>query len=669
MQFQRAFNEPLRGKAMLSEWGKSFKKRLEKREQNLLPISDSLQNSATLLRRLALLAEPPKLQPPDKWADENIVMPKGSPRPGQWDSNTAPYMIEIGRAQLDPRYRTIASVTGSQSGKTRSCFNLMAWRSDIYPSPQMYVGPTQSFVDSRCKEILATYQSCERLWKNTVKGQASKKYEIESNTQPVHLSWAGSESKISGVPSRFVYVDELDRMINTQGGDVLGVIYARMQAYEDAKLSATSTPLDGNIETFTHPDTGIEHWAVAKPEDVTSRIWRLWQRGTRQEWAVQCFNCKAHFIPRFKLMGWSDDKSLEPYERSRTAYLRCFHCGHEHTDIHKEDLNRSGVYLGPGQDVVNGKVVGELRKTNIASFWVSGVMAAFSTFEDRVLQWLLAVESHDQDEIKGAITLQFGECFAFTGAAPDHQKIMGLIKHADHARGELPAGVNRIFCTVDVQHQGLYVVIRGWGYGLTSWLIDERYLTGDTSQPEVWQKLTDIMDSPIGKGRRMINEVAVDGGDGERMEHVFNWCRKRGSQALVVMGVNSNKASKLYWKSKNEQKKSGKWRKGAEHWNVSSGDLKQMVYNRLEYDPEQDGAWFPHAEITEDYARQVVSESPIRLPSGRVMWKKIRKDNHYLDCEAYQFFLAMLFREKINIRAEKPSNGGRYKRRKSSTLD
>lgn len=55
---------------------------------------------------------------------------------------------------------------------------------------------------------------------------------------------------------------------------------------------------------------------------------------------------------------------------------------------------------------------------------------------------------------------------------------------------------------------------------------------------------------------------------------------------------------------------------------------------RAVFDPiGEPGAWLLPQDVSDEYAKQVVSESRITLPNGRRVWKQHAPDNHYLDAE------------------------------------
>jgi phage terminase large subunit GpA-like protein len=74
---------------------------------------------------------------------------------------------------------------------------------------------------------------------------------------------------------------------------------------------------------------------------------------------------------------------------------------------------------------------------------------------------------------------------------------------------------------------------------------------------------------------------------------------------------------------------------GVSLWHVDAGYFKSLVHSRIDWPQDQPGAWQLPADVPDEYARQIVAESKITLPSGKVVWKRHDRENHALDCEVY----------------------------------
>ena len=536
-------------------------------------------------------------------------------------------MVPIMRAFADPKYRRIVAVMGAQMGKTESFWNVLGWRLDDDPTPILYVGPTQKLTESMSSDrVMKMLRSVPTLWEKLEKGKKNKIAEKFIGGVRLGFAWAGSATELAGHPVGLVLLDERDRMENSVGGegDPVELAEARIATYPDGKLAIVSTPTEGTVEVHRHESTGMEHWQVAN--EVVSPIWRLWQEGTRHEWAVPCPDCGEYFVPRFRHLHWPKDAT--PHEALHAARLGCINCGSAISHDRMHAMNASGRFVAPSQRVEKtGEVVGQGPTTETASYWVSGLCSPWQTFGQRARSFLSAVRAGDQDRIRTVVNTRFGELYAERGEAPTWDRVMSLV--SDYKSGEVPDGVLFLTCGIDVQKDRLVYVVRGWGYSMSAWLIEFGELWGETDQPDVWARLADFLRTEY-QGRQ-IKLTMID--CGYRPDMVFRFCRMF-SAASPARGYESMTAPIRM--SLQDITANGKTiKKGIQVWNVDSSYFKTMIHSRIDWPLDQPGAWRLPVDVSEEYAKQIIAESRVPLPTGKVIWKRHDKDNHALDAEVY----------------------------------
>lgn len=635
--------------------------------------------ASSILRLWAGVLRPPPKRFTDEWAAQSVVLPPTAAEPGQYNPSRTPYAVPIMRAFDDPRWSVIVVVMGSQMGKTLSFAIIIGRRLDDDPVPIMYVGPDRNFVEDTFEpQFMGLLKACKSLARKTPGGKLQKKVRKTINGAVLRLAWAGSASQLAGQPAGMVLIDERDRMGNLKGeGDPVTLGAARLFSYANGKLGVISTPLEGNVETERNPITGLVHWRPADPDDLGSPSWLLWQEGTRFEWAWPCPHCRRYFVPRFASLKWQGggaEKKVTAAQAARTAYLVCdnpdcdTHAGVPIEEGHKAWMNERGRFVAPGQTVADdGTVIGPLPDSETASFWVSGLASPFVTFGGRAAAFVKAVRSGDPAKIQGVINTAFGELFRVGGAAPAVSIVEG--RKLPYRSGDLPAGVQRLALTVDVQKDRLYYVIRGWGYRWESWLIKAGEIFGETDQDHVWNDLAAILDGEYGGAK--IDLCLVDygyrPGDKEaRPTHaVADFCRRMGfHRARPIRGKATLKTPIGTFQM--DVMASGKRREyGVRGHELDTDYFKSWVYARMEWPADQPGGWHLPDDATEDYCKQVVSESRMALPSGRAVWQR-HGPNHYLDCEMMQVAAAMLMQVQVLKQLEPkpleppppPSDGG-----------
>ena len=524
---------------------------------------------------------------------------------------------------------------GAQMGKTAGLLNVIGHKLDDDPAPVLYIGPTKSNVDGVIEpQVAQMLRTAKGLWSKTLHGRKAQKLIKRIAGVTLRLAWAGSPTELAAQPAHTVMLDEFDRMGPIPGeGNVDALAEARIATYPDGRLIITSTPTEGNVSASKHPVTGIDHWDVAEPEDIQSAVWRIWQEGTRHEWAVPCPECDAYFVPRFKLLTWPE--GCTPRRALKEAKLACPGCGALIGDEHRSRMNTRGHYLAPGQSVVDGQVVGDPPDSDTASFWASGVMSPWLSFGQRAATWLRASRSGDPDRVRATINTVFGELYRVGADAPAWESIRSLC--GAYPSGTVPTGVQRLTCGVDVQKNRLIYSIRGWGAHSESWGIEAGELWGETEMDAAWEVLSELLQRPF--GGKQIRRMAIDSGyrPGDKWKRpdnlIYAFVRRHAGRAIATKGHDTQ--SKPLAPSLIDVTERGKLIKhGLQLWHLDSDYFKSWVHTRLQWPADQPGAWHVPQDVTDDYCQQVTAEARVLKPSGRVAWVRVRRDNHYLDCEA-----------------------------------
>ena len=222
-------------------------------------------------------------------------------------------------------YRRVVAVTSAQSGKTDSMLDIIGARLDRLPAPILYVGPTKEFLTDQFEpRLMALLDEADTLANKVVRGRRIKKTLKHVAGVRLRLAHAGSSTALKSDPAALALIDEYDEMMaNVKGqGDVVGLVEARGETYADFVTAITSTPARGLVEIEPDDMSDLEFWARTNPEDLESPIWKLWQEGTRHNWAWPCKHCSEFFIPRFKQLETRDHamvRNLRSHNHPKTS--------------------------------------------------------------------------------------------------------------------------------------------------------------------------------------------------------------------------------------------------------------------------------------------------------------------------------------------------------------
>lgn len=552
-------------------------------------------------------------------------------------------------------------------------FNQIGRQMDDDPRPMMYVGPTEKQVLSVSNgRVTPMIKGVPTLREALAGGHKDKTTEKFINGVRLGFAWAGSPTELASHPNATVLIDERDRMGPTSEGDVDSIVNSSVATY-DGQIIRVSTPLEGDVSRGVKDGT-CDHWDLAQDEDVSSPIWRWWQNGTRHEWAVPCPECKEYFVPHLDLLTYDETGTKE--ELFKSARLTCSANGCAIENNSKDWMNERGVFVAPGEIV-------ELKKTHALidskkvqfgdyldhelpdlSFWVSGLMSPWRPFGAAAKTIFEAKKSGDPKKEQAVINTEFGQVYKHKGQAVDWHVVADL--KLGYERGSVPSGVKVLTIGVDTHKERLNFVVRGWGVNYESWLIDSGELWGPTRfiDSPVWRQLADIMATPYGDMPIVMG--LIDSGykpnDDEPAPSstVYQFCYKN-KRMFPAKGHDTRTRS--HSASQIDVTHNGKIVKGGlQLWHLDSDFFKSFIYSRMEWPEDQPGGFHLPSDIDDEYCKQLVSEVRRVLPSGKPKWEKIRRDNHYLDCEMQAAAAAYILRLHNLTEEDKPKTANRQRR-------
>lgn len=573
------------------------------------------------------IMQPPPIRTADQWADEHRILPQGSPEPGLWRTSRVPYTKAIYEAFSDPRYSTIVGVMGSQMSKTEIIQNVIGHRFCDGPYvPTIYIGPTEKNVRSMSRDrIMRMIRSTPDLWERLAKGQFNKVSEKWIAGIRLGFAWAGSATELASHPAGLVLVDERDRMLSdVRGeGDPVELARARGSNYWGFKLGVFSTPtLEGG-----------------------SPIWSLYEEGTMQKWAWPCIHCHEYFVPTLASLIYPSDASIDVIRRK--AIVACPLCGGEMETKHRQKMNAEGQYLphalGPNREHI---AAAQTAENSTASYWASGLCSPWQSFGQRAEALARAYRSHEAERIQGVVNTGFGELYKIRGDAPPWEDVLAA-RDPTLAPMVWPDWGQMLTLGVDVQKNGLYYVMRVWGFNNRSHLYDRGFIHGETEYDDVWLLLRRLALLQHTNGKPLIACGLIDSGYSpgadkyRRPDHmVYKFCRFWRGRLYPSKGHDvldrPIKANKIDVTSGGVTYKGG-----LTLWHINTDHIKSWLYSQIRIPESVDRLWTVHSEIDEDYCRQMVSEEVVVKPSGKRVWIR-HGANHYLDAEIMARAAAMI---------------------------
>lgn len=505
---------------------------------------------------------------------------------------------------------------GSQMGKTEMIFNLIGKRFDDGPyTPALYIGPTQKQVKSISKDRIAKMiRSTPPLWDKLEKGQRDGITEKWIAGVRLGFGWAGSATELASHPAGMVMIDEYDRMdadVNGEG-DPYTLAKARTKNYPGSKVLIVSTP---TIEG-------------------ASPIFQLYDDSIRHAWAWPCVHCADYFVPALELLRWPEKAT--PSEARAAAFVVCPHCGGQLETRHRHAMNRAGKYLIMDKDDDGRYLIAEnqSQRGSVIGFWVSGLASPWQSFGEIAEIVVSAYRSKKPERIQAAINTYGGELYRSAGDAPKWEEVERL--KTTTPPGAVPPWVQLITMGSDVQKDGIFYVIRGWGFNMQSILLGHGFIPGETDHDDVYILANRQFDKPIEDMqilRGFIDSGYRPGDKNKRPENqIYLFCRRMAGRMFPTKGHDGQ--DRPLKSSKIDVTAAGRIIKGGlQLWHLDTDFFKSWIYNRIRWPAGESGAWLLHSETDPDYCKQLVSEELVIKSSGRRIWVRRNRNNHYLDCE------------------------------------
>jgi phage terminase large subunit GpA-like protein len=189
---------------------------------------------------------------------------------------------------------------------------------------------------------------------------------------------------------------------------------------------------------------------------------------------------------------------------------------------------------------------------------------------------------------------------------------------------------------VDVQKLGLYWVARGWSFNSESWRLGGGYIPGQTEYDGVWLLLTRIIEKDWNgmRARCVFVDSGYRPGDRDRRPDHMVYKYARQYAGLVWPTKGRDKLDAPLMGKKIDVTLSGKTHRGGlQLWHIDTDYYKSWLHSRINWPEGEPGGFHLERTCDDDYCKQMTAEEVLTMPSGRRVWRKLREDNHYLDCE------------------------------------
>lgn len=564
---------------------------------------------ASIERRWRGALAPPPPMTASQWAEAVLEAAQARTAYDEpYDHSATPYWHEPLDAFADPDVERIDVCAGAQTGKTTLMRACMAYAIDRDPGPALWVIDTEhnarSFSRQRLQPVFDAIPEIARRKPSDQDLYAT--LEMSFDSMVLALIGSNSPGNLASRPIRYLIADEVDKYPpeTVREGSSLHLAIRRTVRFWNRSILVSSTPslADGMI------------WLGLLGGD-----WR-------QYW-VPCPKCGVMQVLTFqgirKPEGMTDPDAIRA-----ESWYECEACEHHIRDADKPEMLASGVWLPRADPVPQYEWTPPPSGGSRRSYHLPSWYSPWRGFGQVLAAFIGA--KHQPMVLREVINSDLAEPWEERGETRSEDQV--LAHRQDYQAGDLPAAAEPsvIFITVDVQRDRLLYVVRAWGLHETSWLLSYGELPEDLSTLETIFART--------YGGKAAQVCAIDSGD--RTAEVYEFCRAHPG-CIPLKGAEG--VSPISWSLLDRMPDGKPIPGGLRLLRVATGHWRGALFSRLGISPGDPGYWALPADADLDYAKQIVAYVLVDRQDrrGRLHreWKQVRRADHYLDCEIYQFAL------------------------------
>jgi phage terminase large subunit GpA-like protein len=412
---------------------------------------------------------------------------------GAWqsfDRAMTPYMVEPSDMTQSRRFKTLAFVGPSQSGKTMMLQATALHAPICDPNPVLIVHMSKSDRDKWVEEKLNPLIQNSPVIRDRLGRARDDDTFSRKRFRGMRLTIGyPTPTMLSGGTYKMVLLTDYDHHPAVLGGkdNPEGTPYRMSLQRVKSYLSRGLVLVESSpAYQVTDPSWRPRETAPHEMPPVGGGVVQIYNQGTRGRWYWECPDCREEFEPRFDRLHYDD--ALEPGEAGERAEMECPHCGSLIAHRHKMALNRAAQagHGGWRHETADGRCVSiddaEIRKTDVASYALNGAAATFASWRDLVANYEEARRKAEQlDDDTDLATVHYTEIgVPFSPRRGDDGDIGATFlrdEGHDLPRGVAPDWARFITVSVDVQGTYFAVQVTAWGDGARAQVVDRFDIT------------------------------------------------------------------------------------------------------------------------------------------------------------------------------------------------
>lgn len=574
-----------------------------------------LDGAALFLESFAAAVKPKPVESLSDWSDKfRRLSPKEASEHGPWRTARVPFARAI-MDSLDPSdpVQEVVYQASTQVVKTSIGLNWIGKTIHRDPAPFMWVLPTIDVGQRLAKTRLAPMIQESIVLRQRVSADRTRD---SSNTTLMKefpsgfliIAGANSPASLASMPIAKLFLDEIDKYPRDVGrdkdgggeGDAVDLAEARTSTFWKRKIFKCSSPTIKSL----------------------SRIDQEYEASSQGRYYVPCPHClEKQVLVRENL--------FYPEGKPELAKFKCVGCEELIDEHHKTWMLEQGEWRHAYPERYNIK-----RGFHISAWYTPiGLGHTWARLAARYEE-----VKRNPTRLKVFVNTVDGICYEDPNERLDWEELKARAEN--FAIGTVLPGYVFLTCGVDVQKDRLEFMVRAWGKGMRSQVVDQGIFTGDPMRDEIWQKLDEYLQRPFRNEFGVdlkIRATAIDSGYLPDRVYAFTRTRK-GRNVFAIKGMPGAGRAILGRPNKVDVKRSSGAveKRGAEVWLVGVDAAKHEEFARLAWDRKVELAAdrmvrFSN-ELSDEFFRQLCAE--IWDPHKR-KWVSVYERNEMLDCNNY----------------------------------
>lgn len=583
--------------------------------------------------------------PASAWAEENRwLSPLASPSHSGDFRWLAPWMPGLCDLLCDPRVNWLVIQKAAQVGVSEIVRTAVGWSVDVDPKPVLWVMTTQKAAEDSMEKLRWLLEDTPCLAPLVV-GEVTLEGAELANGMKIGTAWAGSPQAMASDPWCWCIGDETAKWKRAAGGE--GAITKNMAQRTKA------FGMRGKVVLLSSPKHQSDNICVEHEATLDKR-----------RFYVPCLACRQLQPLDWEWVRWPDgDPARAPSEpglrlrlaakiqAEQSAWVECRACG-EAIDSHASMWDPAATWVreledgtfetAPAGEGAVAFMFGPEPRGEPVGVRVDEMLHWKSTISDLAAKFLRALTPQDlQDFWNGCLGLPYK-------AADSELPAAIFAARAIHPPKLVPPWATTVLATADTQLDGWWIMLRAWGRGRRSRLLDWGFVrTEEELLARCMAARFPIEGSPGLEARVLFFAIDTGGGmltaDGSRTARVYALVR-RTARALALKGEGDRDASDPPWRRTKILSGAG-----------SEVEIDLHLVNRTYYadelavlirteEPEVLWEECRGAEAAA-YLRQMASEHRVLVTTSRgtsARWQKRSRGapNHLWDLARYQVWLA-----------------------------